>query len=108
MFEKELVNSDFDIDAYIRGHEAGAPKNKGITPDADENFEDVMTRAQAAQAFKEYYRHNLSELKYEIKMHHSRMLHFLSSRGSRRLEEKKKYKCIGEINILTKMLDEVK
>ena len=41
-------------------------------------------------------------------MHHSRMLHFLSSRGSRRLEEKKKYKCIGEINMLTKMLDEVK
>ena len=48
MFEKELVNSDFDIDAYIRGHEAGAPKNKIATPDADEHFEDVMTRAQAA------------------------------------------------------------
>ena len=45
MFEKELVNSDFDIDAYIRGHEAGPSKKKIATPDADENFEEVMSRA---------------------------------------------------------------
>ena len=47
MFEKELVNSDFNIDAFIRGHEAGAPKQqkKDAVPDADENFEEVMSRA---------------------------------------------------------------
>ena len=108
MFEKELVGSGFDIDSFVRGHEAGTLRNLTAVPDADENFEEVMSRAQAAQAFKEFYRHNLSELKYEVKMHHSRMLHLLSSRGERRLQEKKKYKCIGEINTLSRILEEVK
>jgi hypothetical protein len=32
----------------------------------------------------------------------------LSNRGSRRIIEKKKYKCLGEISALTKMLDEIR
>ena len=107
------MSTNFDICSYITGKPAGfvAPSNRGnveAVQSADENFDEVMCRAQAAQSFKEYYRHNLSELKYEMKMHQSRLLHFLSSRGERRLLEKRKYKCIGEINSLTKILDEVK
>ena len=28
-------------------------------------FDEVMTRAQTAKSFKEFYRQNLSEIKYE-------------------------------------------
>ena len=41
-------------------------------------------------------------------MHQTRMLQYLSVRGTRRILEKKKYKCLGEISTLTMILDEAK
>ena len=43
-----------------------------LTPSSGEDgcqFEEVMTRAQLAKSFKELYRQNLAEIKYEMKMH---------------------------------------
>lgn len=37
-----------------------------------------------------------------------RLLQLISSRGTRRILEKKKYKCLGEINLMTKILDEIR
>ena len=72
------------------------------------SFENVMIRAQTAKSFKEFYRQNLSEIKYEMAMHQSRMMQHLSQRGKRRILEKKKYKCLGEINTLTYILEEMR
>ena len=113
VFEQQLVSSNFDIKSYVTGKPPGflSPSNRkkvDTIESADENFDAVMCRAQAAQSFKEYFKHNISELKYEVKMHSARLLHFLNSRGQRRLLEKRKYKCIGEINSLAKIIDETK
>lgn len=67
-----------------------------------------MSRAQTSKSFKEFYRQNLSELKYEILMHQSRLQQYMSIRGHRRILEKKKYKCLGEICTLSMILAEVK
>jgi len=49
--------------------------------DEDRHFEDIMTRAYCSQAFREFYKHHLIHLKYELKTSNARMLHYVSSRG---------------------------
>ena len=42
----------------------------------DKMFEEVMTRAYCSQAFREFYKHHLIQLKYELKTSNARMLHY--------------------------------
>lgn len=37
-----------------------------------------MTRAYIGQAFREFYKESLAQLKYELKQNNSRMLYYLS------------------------------
>lgn len=37
-----------------------------------------------------------------------RLMQLIGKRGARRIFEKKKYKCLGEINLITKILDEIR
>lgn len=78
--------------------------------DAEEDklFEDIMTRAYTAMAFREFYKHNLTQLKYEMKTSNARILHYNSSRGLQRLCEKKKYKTLGEMCSLSLLLEKLK
>ena len=46
--------------------------------DEDRMFEDVMTRAYCSQAFREFYKNHLIQLKFEIKTSNARMLHYMS------------------------------
>lgn len=54
--------------------------NEDDMKDADEDrlFEDVMTRSYCSQAFREFYKHHLTQLKYELKTSNARMLHYIS------------------------------
>ena len=64
-----------------------------------------MSRAYIAQAFREYYKHQLTILKYELKVNNARMLHYLSSRGEQRILEKKKYKTLGALCSLAQIME---
>ena len=76
-YEKQLVNEDFSILRFIKGA-GGDSRNQSqimevsqseVTLEEDTAFEEVMSKAQTSKSFKEFYRQNLSELKYEILMH---------------------------------------
>ena len=56
-----------------------------------------MTRAYIGQAFREFYKQHLYQLKYELKTGNARLLHYMSARGKQRILEKKKYKALGEL-----------
>ena len=47
----------------------------------DKFFEEIMTRAYCAQAFREFYKHHVTQLKYEMKTSNARILHYSSQRG---------------------------
>ena len=75
--------------------------------DEDRVFEEVMTRAYCAQAFREFYKNHLTQLKFELKTSNARVLHYMSQRGQQRLLEKKKYKTLGEMCSLATMLNKL-
>ena len=67
----------------------------------------IISREKVGLSFKEFYKENLSALKYEIKQNQSKLLYWMSKTGQRRLLEKKKYKCIGELSILNEIVNDV-
>ena len=71
----------------------------------DKMFEDFMTRAYTGQAFREFYKQHLTQFKYELKTSNVRLLHFMSQRGQQRIMQKKKYKALGELSVIEKMLN---
>ena len=109
-YEKELINANYSIVNFVKGTNYSLEEESVNSKETEESamFEDVMIRAQTAKSFKEFYRQNLSEIRYEMAMHQTRLMQFLSIRGTRRILEKKKYKCLGEISTLTKILDEIR
>lgn len=112
-YEKRLVGADYSIMNFVKGISQKELLEEdstggGLETEESTMFDEVMTRAQTAKSFKEFYRQNLSEIKYEQSMHQMRMLQYLSIRGSRRILEKKKYKCLGEISSLTTVLEEAR
>ena len=72
--------------------------------DDDKIFEDYMSRAYLGQAFREFYKQSLCQLKYEVHYGNIRLLYYATNRGRQRYLEKKKYKTIGEIASLTQIL----
>ena len=77
-YEKQLVDSKFSISNFVKC----AQSRENLEEDSQEeiqteegtNFEEAMTRAQAAKSFEEFYRQNLSEVRYEMQMHQARLL----------------------------------
>jgi len=47
--------------------------------------------------FKEFFKANLSEIHYELKLHKSRLMTYFAKRGVKRILESKKYKTLGEL-----------
>ena len=60
-FEQSLVTSGFSIKEFLKAGQDLSARNikEQIT------FETVISRAQAALLFKEYFNQSLSEIKYE-------------------------------------------
>lgn len=75
-YEKELVTSKYSIVNFIKGIDEDLREESSIDIDTEEStkFEEVMIRAQTAKSFKEFYRQNLSEIKYEMSMHQTRLM----------------------------------
>ena len=71
--------------------------------DDDKYFEDMMNRAYIGMAFREFFKQQLCNLKFELRTANVRMLYYASNRGRQRILEKKKYKTLGEIASLTKV-----
>ena len=84
-FEEELVKNPISFDKIVRGGETGLQRKDSVlkiqSGDKKEQFVDVIKKAQLSQSFKLYFKQNLSELKYELKMHHTRLINQLDVRG---------------------------
>lgn len=71
-YEKELVNSNYSILNFVKSPNACFEDDQSMNDiDTEESlkFKEVLTRAQMSKSFKEFYRQNLSEIKYEMQMH---------------------------------------
>ena len=73
-------------------------------PEDDRIFEEVMQRAIVAQAFKEFYKRDLLSVKFELKKTNQQLMQASNYRGQQRILHKKKYKTLGELSSLAKVL----
>jgi hypothetical protein len=75
-YEKELVTSKFSIVNFIKGINEDDREESSIDLETEESskFDEIMIRAQTAKSFKEFYRQNLSEIKFEMAMHQTRLM----------------------------------
>jgi hypothetical protein len=98
-FEQALVNSGFSIRDFVRGNMPYQMETSEMLA-----FDNIMCRAQAALSFKEFFKQNLSEIKYQQKTHQSRIIYYLTRSGEKNILEKKKHKFVGELNMLNTLL----
>ena len=70
-------------------------------------FDNIMCRAQAGLSFKEFFKQQLSEIKYQQKMHQSRIIYNLTRSGEKPILEKKKHKYVGELNMVNTLIHNV-
>ena len=82
-FQQQLVNTGFSIPDYVTLELQRVRAAEDAIHDIEEDkiFEEVMPRAYAGLAFKEYYKQHLSQLKYELKTTNARVLHYVGARG---------------------------
>lgn len=80
------------------------PEDMLDDPSQDKYIERIQIKTKAALMFKKFYAEKLGELKYELKLHQSRLIYFFCRRGQRRELEKKKFKALGEMKIICEIL----
>lgn len=89
-FEQVLNNSGFSIREFVRGS-----KTEFLDSQVEAAFDNIMCRAQAAMAFKEFFKQSLSEIKMQQKLHQSRVILYLTRGSEKGKLEKQKLKYIG-------------
>ena len=57
----------------------------------------ILAQAQCAHTFKEFFAQNLTDLRYQLKTHSTKLMWYFGRRGPYRDQQKKKNKCVGEL-----------